>query len=181
MPGHPWSVFACAVIGLTLNLLGTAIAGWAIYSENREHGGNAILPVGAAHEWVRVKVFRRAPRLSRVTSSRASAWAVATLKASAVVWPAPDAPVATQVEYLQREVLALHTLLASERREIDEKAQALAQQLSSRIAATEERVQKVDEKVRGLATQSVRWEVLGLFLVGAGSVISVLPAALGWN
>jgi hypothetical protein len=168
-----------SVVGLILNLCGTVIAGRAIYAENRQHGGREIAPVKAAYEWVRVHVFRRPRRRTQVTSSRAVVGAAVRAKASGVVWPSPDAPAATQVEYLQRAVTDLHTLLAQERREIDEEARTVKAELSKRISATETGVERCEAKIRGLATESARWEVVGLFLVGLGSAASVLPAAFG--
>lgn len=124
---------------------------------------SCILP---AHEWVRVNVLRRPPTLSRVTASRATVWAVSDLKASGVVWPASDAAVAAQVEYLQREVMALHERIAAERREVDDKVRAVNDTLTARIGKVEAATSETAEAVRSLATDSVRWEVVGLLCVG---------------
>lgn len=42
---QPWRVIVCAVLGLLFNVVGIGIAGRAIVSENRQHGGPPIVHI----------------------------------------------------------------------------------------------------------------------------------------
>ncbi len=171
---------ACAVIGVILNVLGTVIAAWALVTENRKHGGKAILPIRAAYRWVRVRLLRRTRELQSATGSATATWNVYG-KAGGVAWPPADAPPHEQVTYLQRAVMQLHQRIDTERQEIDAKVQQINESLSLRIGESKIELARVDEKVRALATESARWEVLGLFLIGLGTIIGVVPTVLGWR
>jgi hypothetical protein len=71
-------------------------------------------------------------------------------------------------------------LLTLEDRELDQKIDRVQQDGQAADARSRAAVADVEAKVREVATGSVRMELVGLVLVGFGSVISTAPAVFGW-
>jgi len=84
------------------------------------------------------------------------------------------------MRFVRERITALEETIASQRREVDQnidhvQTQAHAAAVESRVA-----IAAVEAKIREVATGSVRMELVGLMLVGVGSIISTTPAVFGW-
>jgi hypothetical protein len=85
------------------------------------------------------------------------------------------------MRFVRERLLVLERRIATERQAVDEKiarVQADGQAAATRSQAA---IDELDAKVREVATGSVRLELLGLLLVGVGSIVSKLPAVCGWQ
>ncbi|SRR6266508_1234502 len=172
---------ACAIVGLVLTMAGTLLAGLALWLDWRAHaGGEPLIPVVAkTRRWLVWWALRRPAVTHSVGASLTAQWRVSTA-ASGYAAPPSNAPVDVQMRFVRERITALEETIASQRREVDQnidhvQTQAHAAAVESRVA-----IAAVEAKIREVATGSVRMELVGLMLVGVGSIISTTPAVFGW-
>jgi hypothetical protein len=163
-------------------MVGTVLAGWALVGDWRDHGGGEpLIPILArVWTWFSRHVLRRLPVVHTV-SGQLNATGVFTASATGYASPPSNAPVDEQMRFVRERLLALESRIGTERQEVNQKIdriQADGQAADARLHATMEELQT---KVREVATGSVRLELLGLVLVGIGSIISTLPTVFGWG
>lgn len=170
-----------AIIGLLFNVAGTSLAGWALWQDYSQHADRPLLPWAAsARAWFRLNVLRRKPRTISVTTSGTASWNVAT-SASGSVSLAADAPIDRQIAYLREQVESLHDRIGEQRREFSDDISRVNQALSQARTEAHEAVTRVEKMAKGIATGTVKIQIIGLMLVGFGSVIAALPVVLGWK
>ncbi|GAA1593299.1 hypothetical protein GCM10009789_54160 [Kribbella sancticallisti] len=167
----------CAITGLLLTTIGTVLAAIALLQDWRDHaGGEPLVPVLARlKRWFVRRVLRRPPGKHVVGAGVALSWGVAA-SAKGYAAPPSNAPVDVQMRFVRERLLALEARIGEERREIDQridKVQTAAQEADARSQTA---IAEVEAKVREVATGSVRMELVGLVLVGFGSIVSTLPA-----
>jgi len=171
-----------ASIGLVLNVIGTSLAWSALWRGARKHADwSMLLPrVAAVREWFLVKVLRRT---RKVSTHRGTAWLTAnsTLIAGGIASPAADAPMDEQVAYFRKQVMALHTRIDQQRQEIAGEISVVRDDVTDARREAQEAVREVRKDVREIATGTVTQQMLGLFLVGLGTVIGAVPVVLGWT
>jgi hypothetical protein len=172
----------CAITGLTLTLVGTVLAGRALWQDWRAHSGGApLIPaLGRMRSWFARRVLRRPP-VKHAVGFGAALGASASLSATGYVAPPSNAPVDVQMRFVRERLVALETRIGTERQEVDQRidrVQTAAQEADARSSAA---ITKVEAKVREVATGSVRMELVGLLLVGFGSIVATLPAVFNWQ
>jgi hypothetical protein len=176
-------VKAALILGLLLNIVGTVLAGRALVDDWREHAeGRPLIPwLLPVRKWLLTVV--RHNRLHQVTSTRSTSWNVNITGEGRVnrLIPEAGAPINAQIDYLRREVERLYLQMEVNRQEgttsIDRVTAALMAAQNEAATATT----NVERLARKIATGTVRMEMLGLLLIGLGSVVSVLPAVFGWR
>ncbi|MBB6569463.1 hypothetical protein HPO96_10640 [Kribbella sandramycini] len=164
-----------------LTLVGTVLAAAALVGDWRAHrGGEPLIPLsGRLWRWFKKRVLLRKPSVHRVSVGRATSWDVA---AAATGYSAPpsNAPVDVQMRFVRERLIALERRIGSERQEVDQKIARVQEATQAMNARSESSLNELRETVRDLATGSVRLELLGLILVGVGSVIAAVPSAFAW-
>lgn len=172
----------CAIIGLVLTLVGTVLAGWALWQDWRAHsGGKPLIPALAkARVWFVRRVLRRAPQTRTVYGHGSLHAHAGVLSASGYASPPSNAPVDVQMRFVRERLLALDARIAKERHELGQRLDQVEAAAQKADADTREAIADVEAKVREVATGSVRMELVGLVLVGLGSIVATAPAVFGW-
>ncbi|WP_270887734.1 hypothetical protein [Pedococcus sp. 5OH_020] len=172
-----------AVIGLVLNVTGTFLAGKALIQDYRENAqGVPLLPwLVAARRWAANQLPFRGPVTASGTVFLGGEGILVAEGLVTRLIPDADAPTERQIEYLRREVDALHQALDTYHREADRRIDDVSQQLAGTEAKAAAATSEVELLARRNATSTVGMQLFGLLLIGIGSVVSVLPAVLGWN
>lgn len=172
----------CVIVGLLLNITGTLLAGRALQLDWQAHGqGRPLLPwLVQSLGWVRVHVLRRRGTIHAVLGSIASVSSVGEVS----VWmtpavPAETDPVDAQIAYLRRAVDALREQVAAHRNETNAMVDRVAQSVAEARKDAQTAVSRVEEMARDIAVGTVKLQMLGLFLIGSGTIIGALPALLG--
>lgn len=101
------------------------------------------------------------------------------MKATGDVAPPSNAPVDVQMRFVRERLRALEARIAEERQEVDQRIDRVQTAAQEADARSQTAIAEVEAKVREVATGSVRMELVGLVLVGFGSIVSTLPAAFG--
>lgn len=164
-----------------MTIAGTVLAAAALLGDWRDHGaGQPLIPaIARLRTWFKRHVLRRKTEVHAVSAHAGTSWGVAT-SAEGYAAPPANAPVDVQMRFVRERLLVLEHRIAKEREAVDQKiarVQADGQAAASRSQAA---IDELESKVREVATGSVRLELLGLVLVGAGSIVSTLPAVCGW-
>lgn len=172
----------CTWGGLALSLVGTALAWRALWRDWQAHaGGRPLVPaVAKARMWFVRRVLRRPPAKHAVGAEVALSWGVA-VNAAGYVAPPSNAPVDVQMRFVRERLLALEARIGDERRELDHRIDGVQTAAQDADAKSRAAIAEVEAQVREVATGSVRMELSGLLLVGVGSIVSTLPAVLGWS
>ena len=171
-----------AMIGLLLNIIGTSLAGSALWKGASHHADwSTLLPrIAAALEWFQAKVLRRTRSAivygTSAASSRSSAHAVVV-----TMVPAADASIETQMAYVREQVITLHKRAEEQGRAFAKEISGVRDAVTDARLAAQESVQKVQKDVSEIATGTVTQQMLGLFLVGLGTVVGAVPVVLGWT
>ncbi len=161
-------------MGVALQLLGTGLAAWALWKDWREHGGGRPLVPAIARgvAWARRKL---GPSPTTITGSGAAVAAVRVAGVGRVVVPvADDAPVEDQLRFLRDRLGFLLDDLDAVRGAVGEVERDLTEKVSEVAAESSKRTAALDERLARVATGSVRLELMGLVLVGVGSVFGAL-------
>jgi hypothetical protein len=161
--------------GLTLQIVGTLLAGDALLGDWRQHAqGRPLVPVVTRGvRWVRRRFGRSRP----VTITGVTAMAVALAGAgtlTATVAPPEGALLEEHVAFLQSRMDELSKEIAAARilaRTIEQGARSDMDKAETELRGE---VAKLHETVVEVATGSVRQELLGLVLVGIGSILSAI-------
>ncbi|MFC6156099.1 hypothetical protein [Kribbella jiaozuonensis] len=168
----------CAIVGLVLTLIGTVLAVVALVQDWNEHGGGKPLIPVAARLW---RWLRRTPRVHSVSADTTASWNVAAATGEVYVSPPSDAGVDVQMRFVRERLIALEARIAKERREVDRRINDVETAGREADARSQTALAEVNDKIREVATGSVRLELWGLGLVGVGSIVSTLPAVFGWQ
>ncbi|MGZ4523683.1 MAG: hypothetical protein ACXVXP_06990 [Mycobacteriaceae bacterium] len=174
---------AASIIGLLLNLAGTVLAGTALVDDWREHsGGRPLLPwLASARTWVVLRILRPKPKTIELGAHLNATVGITAMGGTIRTIPSADASTDLQVEYLRREVEALHARIGSEVGELRKSVADVKGSLDEAQREAAAATKSVEELARKIATGTVRKQMLGLLLIGVGSVVSVLPAVFGWH
>jgi hypothetical protein len=174
----------CGITGLLLTMIGTVLAAAALLQDWRDHaGGEPLVPVLAR---ARQRLARSVRSLlgktpsAHVVGAHAALQANATMTASGYVAPPSNAPVDVQMRFVRERLLALEARIAKERGELNQKIDQVQQDGQAAEARSRNAIADVEAKVREVATGSVRMELVGLVLVGIGSIAGALPTVFGW-
>lgn len=160
-------------VGFALNLAGTALAASALVSGWQEHGrGRPIPVVTAVGVWVRTKVLRRhrETQLLHVSTTRSIRSGAA---GKSHIEPAADAPTERQITYLRESVQELREQLSVQRREQRQEAATLASNIATGRSELDTRISTLGDRVTDLAVGTTWRQLLGLFLIGVGSLVSL--------
>lgn len=162
-----------AVVAVVLNVAGLALAAWALLQDWREYSRGVPLLAWWAKisTYLAVKVFRRSRGLRIEVPGIASHVHVSD-SVRVTVTPGPDAPVERWIEVLRGEIEALHAEDERTRQRVDDLRAAV--EVKHREALG--RVDEVEDLARGVATGTLRKQMLGLVLVAAGTVAGALGA-----
>jgi len=171
----------CAIIGLVLNIAGTALAGSALLDDWSAHGrGPLVPPLAKAWTWARVRLLRKGRRVA-IGSAAGSITITSSAEAYLRSPVDPDAPVEEQIANLRKEIDHLHTRISHERAVINRAIGDVRTSVATASEETTEAVSKIEEMARGIATGTVRRELVGLVSIGIGATISVLPVLFHWE
>jgi len=171
----------CAIAGLILTTVGTVLAGWALWQDWRVHaGGEPLIPVLAkARRWLVMRVLRRPPGTHVVGKAVSTSWDVHAT-ATGYVAPPSNAPVDVQMRFVRERIQALEATIAKQRQELDQRIDRVQSDSRKADAESRQAIADLTGTVRELATGSVRMELVGLVLVGVGSIVATAPAVFGW-
>jgi hypothetical protein len=171
---------AATIIRLLLNVAGASLAGWALIQDYRKHARQPLLPWVAVKEWFLANVLRQT-RSVTVHGGAAHATIRIVGTASGIVTPAADAPMDSQITYLRDQVMTLHSMIVVQRREISTEINEVDQAVREARQDARDAVNNVEEMARDVATGTVKIQLLGLLLIGTGSIIAALPVVFGWE
>lgn len=133
-----------------------------------------------ARTWLSRRVFGRSPEVHPGSAHLGAAGQIAT-SATGYVIPPSDAPVDVQLRFVRERLLALESRIGAERQAVNQRIDRIQVDAQAADAQLQAMLNELQTKVRDVATGSVRLELLGLVLVGIGSIISTLPAVFGWS
>ena len=162
--------------------MGTLLAGSTLWRGALKHGRwSLMLPrVAAAWEWFLVTVLRQT---RPVSTSRGTSWGTLSSVGTArgIAPPPADAPMEDQITYFREQVIALHVRIDEQGREIAGEISKVGEAVTDARRDAQVAVGKVEKDVREIATGTVTQQILGLFLVGLGTVIAAVPVVFGWQ
>ena len=149
---------ALEVIGLLIQILGTALAGEALIADWRQHGqGRPLIPAWAR---LRARVLRKLGRRGDVAVGAAAGLTVwsGTAAGRAIISLPDDAPLDDQVQWLRARVGQLQDEVDATRGLITEARQQLASQVSQTATELRARHAGLREQLTEVATGRVRQE-----------------------
>lgn len=167
------SVDALQLVAVVLNVAGLALAGWALWQDWRAYSrGVPLLPWWTrVRTYLAVKVFRRSRNVTIEVQGITSHVHVSD-GVRVTVTPGPDAPVERWIEVLRGEIAALHAEDERTRQRLDDLRGAVDDKHREALV----RVDEVEGLARGIATGTLRKQMLGLVLVAAGTVAGAVGA-----
>lgn len=93
-----------------------------------------------------------------------------------------DAPVEEQLRLLVRRITTIEEEVVEDRRRLDNDLRRVRDETSKVKADLNAEVQRVDRsvdtRIASLATSSVRLQIVGLLMVGVGSILTAAPTVL---
>jgi hypothetical protein len=174
---------AWTVLGSALSLIGTAMAGWALLADWREHAGGAPL----IRWWPRaVKKLKYLLRRRRMSATVMGGAVDAVIMADGVVAELrpgiPDgASVEDQLRVIQMQFRHLEEKIDRDRREAERQGEAMTAELTRVADESRKAAQELRESLRSAVTGRLRTELWGLVLVGLGTIAAAVPALFGIN
>lgn len=161
-----------SIVGVTLQVCGIGLAAWALRDNLRSYGENpAVIPaVSRAIAWVRRRLSR--PVQLRVHGGRVTATTTWVGIAHGEAPVGEDAPLIEQMAFMRRRMARLYDDVA----DVREKAAQTRKELEARISDIDVRAAgrtaHLESQRARVAAGSARQELLGLFLVVVGTVVS---------
>ncbi|MCZ2807596.1 hypothetical protein O2W18_21025 [Modestobacter sp. VKM Ac-2983] len=160
---------------MTLQIVGTLAAGWALRDNLRTYGdGRGMIPAASrALEWMQHQLGRRTAGTAVAKGSATGSWTFSgTPVGEAPV--AEDAPVPEQLQFLRRRVSYLLDDVADVRKDLGQVQREITQMVSEAIAEARAREAELSADLARVAAGSARLELFGLFLVVVGTAVSAL-------
>lgn len=172
---------ACAIVGLSLNVVGTGLAGRAIVQDFHKYSeGQPLVPfVSRVRTWL-AQLWRSSADAT-VHSVSASGSVKATGEVHLTVIPAPDAPVSEQIRFLRDELDRVKATIAEQRGYFVKQIEQVGVSVERSRAETQDLATELRSKVRDVVSGTARVQLLGLTLVGVGSIVAAVPTIFGWT
>lgn len=176
-PFNTVPMLAFLIIGLSLNVAGIGLAVSALWQEWGEHGRGDFLP-WLATAWRRVT--RR--RVHHVGEAHLGVGVGITAWVGTATGHAPDADLSVdqRVDRLRHDVDALTAQLRAQDSRQAQAVGKVTEAVNEARAEAQSGISDVREMARMVAVGTLRRQMFGLVLIGLGSLVSVLPALLGW-
>ena len=161
-------------LGLALTLIGTCVTGYALLDDHRANGTPLIRWWPTLRAWFARSVMGRvpAPALRLVGDDLAS---ISSANSADLLGPAADAPIEQQVHYLREQVAELRKSITQD--PPSRGGQKPDLDLGSNDFERRRKAQEphLDRGSRSVTAGNLRRGMLGLLLIGIGSVLSFVP------
>jgi hypothetical protein len=170
------AVAALTLVGTLLSLGGVLCAAVAFVKTWQEHGEEPLYPqiarrMRTLRGWVRRVLLRQQPQVVAVTG-------IGTLgmtgSARGVVSAPPipdDAELAEKVALLVRHVRHLQAQAETDRQRHDDEVRAIRATLDTVSGRFHDATLAVESKVKSMVLDTIRLQLVGLFLVGVGTIL----------
>lgn len=167
---------ACLIVGFCLNVVGIALSVSALLQPREADGPFSLWP-GLSEFWRRVRRKPR-PAIGHMSGSGSGTLTVSGRARGRA--PDDDAPLETQIAHLRAEVdqafLEMYMLDSQQTRALSE----VRHSVDAARTESERGLRDMRERNKDTTARTVPRQFKGLILIGLGSLVSVLPALLGW-